>query len=167
MENKPRIKGLSNLKNAGSSLQKNAEIMKEKEKEYSTENNIIFSFRVNKELIHYIKKFRIFKIEDNPSNHLYSDSDVVREGLQLLKETFPSIPQRPEDVEVPTKRGRGEKRDPAVIISNTSFTLSESDINFIYNFIFDRQKGGARYTKEEFLALLVEHLEMKFKINKK
>lgn len=167
MQNKPKIKGLGNLKTAGSNLQKNAEIIQEREKEFSTENTVIFSFRVNQDLIHYIKKLRLFKIEEKTSNHLYSESDVVREGIELLRETFPEIPQRPDDVEMPTRRGRGLKRDPDTIMSNTSFTLSDHDVNFIYNFIYDKQKGGGRYTKEEFLALLVEHMEMKFKINKK
>lgn len=167
MQNKPKIKGLGNLKTAGSNLQKNAEIIQEREKEFSTENTVIFSFRVNQDLIHYIKKLRLFKIEEKTSNHLYSESDVVREGIELLRETFPNIPQRPDDVEMPTRRGRGLKRDPDTIMSNTSFTLSDYDVNFIYNFIYDKQKKGGRYTKEEFLALLVEHMEMKFKINKK
>lgn len=167
MQNKPKIKGLENLKTAGFNLQKNAEKIQEQEKEYSTYNTVIFSFRVSQDLIHYIKRFRIFKIEENPSNHLYSESDAVREGVQLLRNTFADIPQRPKDIEKPTKRGRGLKRDPNTIMSNTSFTLSENDVNWIYNFIFHQQKGGGRYTKEEFLALLVEHLEMKFKINRK
>lgn len=167
MQNKPKIKGLGNLKTAGSNLQKNAEIIQEREKEFSTENTVIFSFRVNQDLIHYIKKLRLFKIEEKTSNHLYSESDVVREGIELLRDTFPNIPQRPDDVEMPTRRGRGLKRDPNTVMSNTSFTLSDHDVNFIYNFIYDKQKKGGRYTKEEFLALLVEHMEMKFKINKK
>jgi hypothetical protein len=167
MQNKPKIKGLGSLKTAGSNLQKNAEIIQEQEKEFSTENNVIFSFRVNQDLIHYIKKLRLFKIEEKTSNHLFSESDVVREGIELLRETFPNIPQRPDDVEIPTRRGRGLKRDPDTVMSNTSFTLSEYDVNFIYNFIYDKQKKGGRYTKEEFLALLIDHMEMKFKINKK
>lgn len=167
MQKKPKIRGLGSLKTAGSNLQKNAEIIQEQEKVFSTENTVIFSFRVNQDLIHYIKKLRLFKIEEKASNHLYSESDVVREGIELLREKFSNVPQRPIDVEMPTRRGRGLTRNPSIIMSNTSFTLSENDVNFIYNFIYDKQKGGDRYTKEEFLALLVEQMEKKFKINKK
>ncbi|WP_312306364.1 hypothetical protein [Chryseobacterium sp.] len=162
-----KSRGLDNLQSAGSDLQETNKKMQGKEKEFSTENNVIFSFRVNQGLIHYIKKIRLFKIEEKTSNHLYSESDVVREGIELLRKTFPDVPQRPDDVEIPTRRGRGLNRDPNTIMSNTSFTLSDHDINWIYNFIYDKQKGGGRYTKEEFLSLLIKHMEMKFMINKK
>ncbi|WP_336691078.1 MULTISPECIES: hypothetical protein [unclassified Chryseobacterium] len=166
MDNKGKKRGLQALTKAGSNLKETTEKIKEEKPEFSTENNIIFSFNLNKDLLLYIKQLRIFKIHSDLSHYLYNESDAVREGIQLLKKAFPNISQRPDEIKNPAKAGRGAKSDPNIIRSRTSFAISEADVEFVYNFIYDKQKGGDRYTKEEFFCLLVEHLEKKYKIRK-
>lgn len=166
MDNKGKKRGLQALTQAGSSLKETTEKIKDEKQEFSTENNIIFSFYLNKDLLLYIKQLRIFKINSNSSHYLYNESEAVREGIQLLKEAFPNIPQRPDEIKNPAKAGRGAKSDPNIVRSRTSFAMSEADVEFIYNFIYNKQKGGDRYTKEEFFSLLVEHLENKYKLKK-
>lgn len=165
MDNKPKIKGLGNLKNAGSSLQKNAEKIKEQEKEFSTENNIALTFTLDKNLVLYVKELVFFKINNNVDNYFYNESEAVREGIELLGLSSP-VPQRPEEIKNPTKRGRGTKQDKEIVKVTTSFLISEKDLEYIYNYIYHQQKGGGRFTKEEFFVLVVEKLEEKYRIKK-
>jgi hypothetical protein len=60
---------LQALTKAGSNLKETTEKIKEEKPEFSTENNIIFSFNLNKDLLLYIKQLRIFKIHSDLSHY--------------------------------------------------------------------------------------------------
>lgn len=159
-DKRPRSRGLSNLQSAGEDLQKT---INEKNIEFSTENNIPFSFTLDRNLVLFIKELVLKKINASVENYHFNESSAVREGIQLLRIISP-IKQRPEEIGNPTKRGRKSTATEGVVKVNTSFLISESDREYIYNFIYERQKGGGRFTKEEFFVLVVEQLEKKYKM---
>lgn len=159
-DKRPRSRGLSNLQSAGEDLQKT---INEKNIEFSTENNIAFSFTLDRNLVLLIKELVLKKINASVENYNFNESSAVREGIQLLRIISP-VKQRPEEIGNPTKRGRKSTATEGVVKVNTSFLISESDREYIYNFIYERQKGGGRFTKEEFFVLLVEQLEKKYKM---
>ncbi|MCT2410056.1 hypothetical protein NZD88_21070 [Chryseobacterium antibioticum] len=163
MQNKSKIKGLGSLKMAGSNLQKTAEKIQEQGVEFSTENNISFSFTLDRNLVLFIKEIVFIRINESVENYHFNESLAVREGIQLLSENFP-VKQRPEEIGNPTKRGRKSTATEGVVKVSTSFLISEADREFIYNFIYEKQKGGGRFTKEEFFILVVNQLENKYKI---
>lgn len=158
IDKRPRSRGLSNLQSAGEDLQKT---VNEKNIEFSTENNIPFSFTLDRNLVLFIKELVLKKINESVENYHFNESSAVREGIQLLSVISP-VKQRPEEIGNPTKRGRKSTAAEGVVKVNTSFLISESDREYIYNFIYERQKGGGRFTKEEFFVLAVEQLEKKY-----
>jgi hypothetical protein len=161
--NKPKIKGLENLKSAGSNLQVSNDKIEEKKLEFSKDNNITFAFTLPITMIAYLKELVIHKLS---SDYGYNESSAVREGLKLLQEASPFVKQRPEDIGVSTKRGRKSTADKEIKKKSTSFLISEADLNFIYNFIYYKQKSGSIFIKEELFSLIIEQLENKYKIQK-
>ena len=159
--NKNRIKsrGLSNLQSAGKDLQEKINDYK-----FSEENNISFSFKLEKKLIMFIKELVLSKISESVEYYNYNESSAVREGISLLRKSKP-LEQRPDEIINPTKRGRKSTLGPGIIKLNTSFLISEADREYIYNFIYHQQKGGGRFTKEEFFCELVKELSSKYNID--
>lgn len=160
IDKRPRSRGLSNLQSAGQDLQKT---VNDKTVEFSTENNIPFSFTLGRNLILFIKELVLKKINESVENYHFNESSAVREGIQLLCLISP-VKQRPVEVGNPTKKGRKSTAAQGVIKINTSFLISESDREYIYNFIYEKQKEGGRFTKEEFFVLVVEQLGKKYKM---
>lgn len=161
---KKSIKGLDKLKSAGTNLQVSNNKIEEKKYEYSDKNTVVFAVTLPVSMITYLKELVIFKMD---SDYSYSEGSAVREGIKLLKEESPFVKQRPDDVPVPTKKGRRSTADKDIIKKNTSFLISEADLNFVYNFIYHKQKGGGVFIKEELFTLLIELLENKYKLKSK
>ena len=161
--NKNRIKsrGLSNLQLAGKDLQDQISDYK-----FSEENNISFSFKLEKKLIMFIKELVLAKISESVEYYNFNESSAVREGISLLRKNKP-LQQRPDEISNPTKRGRKSTLAPGIIKVNTSFLISEADREYIYNFIYHKQKGGGRFTKEEFFCELVKELSNQYNIEVK
>lgn len=161
---KKSIKGLDRLKTAGTNLQVSNNKIEEKKHEYSDKNDVVFAVTLPVSMIAYLKELVIFKMNEDYS---YSEGSAVREGIELLQGVSPFVKQRPEEVPVPTKKGRRTTADKTIIKKNTSFLISESDLNFVYNFIYHKQKGGGVFIKEELFTLLIELLENKYKLKAK
>ena len=155
-----RSRGLSNLQSAGENLQKTVQ---ENTKEYSTENNIPLSFLIEKSLVLFVKDLVLQRIKDSVDNYHYNESVAVREAIDLLRKAVP-VASRPAEIMNPTKRGRKTTASPDAVKVATSFLISEADREYIYNFIYDKQKSGGRFTKEEFFIELVNQLEIKYNI---
>lgn len=122
---------------------------------------IPFSFTVDRELILYVKNLVLQKIKEDVNNYFYNESTAIKEGIDLLKISSP-VPKRPVEIGTPTKSGRGVATDKKIIKVSTSFLLSEEDKEFVYDYIYHQQRGGGRYTKEEFFNLIVEKLKEKY-----
>lgn len=161
MDNKRKIRGLEGLKSAGTNLQVSNDKIEEKKYKFSKENNITLAFTLPITMIAYIKELVIHKLS---GDYGYNESAAVREGLKLLEANSPFIVQRPDDIGVPTKRGRKSTADKEVKKKSTSFLISEADQNFIYNYIYYKQKGGGIFIKEELFSLIIEQLENKYRI---
>lgn len=131
------------------------------EKEKESNNDIPFSFKLDKNLILYIKELVLQKIKEDVNNYFYNESTAFKEGLELLKLSSP-VPKRPKQISIPTKSGRGATIDKKVQKISTSFLLSEDDKEYIYDYIYHQQRGGSRFTKEEFFNLIVEKLKEKY-----
>lgn len=165
-DKRPRSRGLSNLQSAGEDLQKT---VNEKNIEFSTENNIPFSFTLDRNLVLFIKELVLKKINESVENYHFNESTAVREGIQLLSKNSP-VKQRPAIIGNPTKRGRKRGSSGSSITNkdvvkvSTSFLISESDREYIYNYIYENSKGDERFTKEQFFVLVVEQLEQKYKM---
>lgn len=130
-------------------------------------DDVVFAFTLDKELILYLKELVLFKkSSDNAQDYFFNESEAVREGIKLMQNSYSHIKPRPEDIGVPTWRGRGQTTQDGVIKVNTSFLISKAERNFVYDFIYHEQKGGSRFTKEEFMILLIEELERKYQIKK-
>lgn len=163
-EKRAKSRGLDNLQMAGSDLQETNEKIKEHKQEYSTENNITFAFTLPISMIAYIKELVIEKLSED---YNYNESNAVREGIKLLKIASPNLEQRPDEYAIPTKKGRKSTADKEIKMKSTSFLISEADQNFIYNFIYNKQKGGGIFKKEEFFDLIIEQLEQKYQLHRK
>lgn len=161
MDNKRKIRGLEGLKSAGTNLQASNDKLEEKKHEYSTKKKVIFAVTLPVTMIAYLKELVIFKLD---SDYGYSEGSAVREGIELLQEASPFVKQRPDDIPVPTKKGRKSTADKEIKKKSTSFLISEADLNFIYNFIYYKQKGGGIFIKEELFSLIIEQLENKYRI---
>lgn len=163
MDNKPKIRGLDKLKSAGTNVQMSNEKIEENKYNFSKENNITLAFTLPITMIAYIKELVIHKLS---GDYGYNESAAVREGLKLLEENSPFITQRPDDIAVPTKKGRKSTADKEIKKKGTSFLISEADQNFMYNYIYYMQKNGGIFIKETLFSLIIEQLEKKYKIKK-
>lgn len=161
--NKNKIRGLDNLKSAASNLMVSNEKIEEKKYEFSNEPNIIFSFTLPITMIAYVKKLVIHNLS---SDYSYNESSAVREGILLLKKLSPFINQRPDEIIISTKRGRKSTANKEIKKKTTSFLISEADQNFIYNYIYYKQKSGEIFIKEELFSLIIDQLEQKYNIIK-
>ena len=116
---------------------------------------IPFAFTLEKELV-------LFRIKESLDNYFYNESEAIREGIELMKLAFP-MEKRPVEISNPTKSGRGASLDKSIERVNTSFLLHEEHKEYIYDFIYHKQEGGGRFTKGEFITLVVEKLKRKYK----
>jgi hypothetical protein len=123
---------------------------------------IPFAFTLEKELVLFIKELVLFRIKESLDNYFYNESEAIREGIELMKLAFP-MEKRPVEISNPTKSGRGASLDKSIERVNTSFLLHEEHKEYIYDFIYHKQEGGGRFTKGEFITLVVEQLKRKYK----
>lgn len=134
---------------------------------FSEDNLFNFSFNVEKPLIDFIRKFVDIK-RTNPDQYHYSQSDAIREGINLLREINPTIIQRPRAVKIPTRKGRvygtvideGNKTEKV----KTSFRINEIEKEYIYDFIYSKATSEKPYGKEDFLEELTDVLKEEYQI---
>lgn len=134
---------------------------------FSEDNLFNFSFNVEKSLINFIRKFVEMK-RTNPDDFHYSQTDAIREGINLLKEINPDITQRPKSVKIPTRKGRilGTVVEEGIKAEKvkTSFRINEIEKEYIYDFIYSKTTSEKPYGKEEFLEELTAVLKEEYKI---
>ena len=78
----------------------------------------------------------------------------MKEGISLLRKTGVKLIERPGGL-IPTKRGRVANGPELTERMSTSFSLLESEVNFIYDYLYSKSGnilGG--FTKEEFMTAL-------------
>ncbi len=121
-----------------------------------------FSFTADVESLNYIRSLEFEKRQQDPEFFQFSASDVVKEGVELLRQTGPKLKKRPEGM-IPTRRGRTPKGEEIIKKVRTSFSLTESDVNYIYDYIFTKTGDtlGA-FTKEDFMTDMIGALKSKY-----
>lgn len=156
--NESVINQISGIASLTKNIKKNEEIKKEKK--------LNFVFELEESLIQLIRNFVHYK-KFEAGIYEYNQSSVIKEGISLLKEKYPNLPARPDKVKKPTIRGRRKKSIGKIQAEKkhlTSFNISESDREFIYNFIYDKLKKGEDYIKEDFINDLLDEIKHKYKI---
>lgn len=148
-----QINGIAELTK---NIKENEEIKKEK--------IINFSYYLDEKTLFFMKEFIHYKrFEEGVFE--YNQSSIIKEGISLLKEKYPNLPVRPEKAKIPTKRGRRKKtNEDDEIKYATSFNISESEREFIYDFIYDKLKKGEDYIKEDFINDLLDEIKHKYKM---
>ncbi len=117
-----------------------------------------FPFVLTFEQMNFLREYVLVKRKQNIEYFSFSNTDAFREGLKLLKD-INSIPARPNEIKIPTRKGRrlGSKKGDKKY--NTSFSLTTEEINFIYDFIYLKSKDGTDYNKEEFFEEVLNCLK--------
>ena len=118
-------------------------------------------FKIERKNLDWCREFVSWK-RLNLGDYQYTQSDIIREGISLLKEKYGELPNRPMSMAIPTKGGRvaGEVlKEPR---KKTSFRISEIEREFIYNLIFFKLQGKINYTKENFLEEIINLLSLKY-----
>lgn len=121
---------------------------------FSEELLFNFSFTVPKENIELIRNFVIEKRNSDVAHFHYNNSSAIREGINLLKEKHPNLQQRPKGIKFPARSGaRGSLN--GVETYSTSFSISEANREFIYDYIYLKSLTTEGYNKVDFFADLV------------
>lgn len=121
-----------------------------------------FTFKTEIENLNYLKKLEFAKRIESPQFAQFSVSDVVKEGLVLLKKSGPKLKDRPSGF-IPTRRGRVANGTEATKKMSTSFSLAESEVNFIYDYLYTKSGNIlGSFTKEEFMNDLINVLKTKY-----
>ena len=116
---------------------------------------IRFSFSLLAEEVDWFRSLVSKKRKSNDKFISYSNSDLFKDGVEFLKIKYPNCHRIGE--ELPTRTGRKfnsikEKRFP------TSFSITESDRKFIYDFIYYKLKisSDGNYSKSNFIKDLID-----------
>ena len=120
-----------------------------------------FTFVTEAENLNYLRKLELVKRQEDPEFSQFTVSDVVKEGISLLRKTGVKLIERPGGL-IPTKRGRVANGPELTERMSTSFSLLESEVNFIYDYLYSKSGnilGG--FTKEEFMTDLIKVLKKK------
>lgn len=127
--------------------------------------NITFSFLLQIEVVQQMREIEAIK---RKTDFHYTVSDVVREGIDIMRKKYKNLPLRPEGL-LPTRRGKhsnSTKKDKVF----TSCRITEQDREFIYDFMFSKninQDGefiNANFTKDDFMETLLKDFKANLKI---
>ncbi|MBP0611909.1 hypothetical protein J8J42_02475 [Chryseobacterium sp. cx-311] len=124
--------------------------------------NYNFSFSSEAENMNYIRALEFEKRRQDPEFFQFTASDVVKEGVELLRQTGQRLKKRPAGM-IPTRRGRVMKGAELNNRVRTSFSLTENDVEFIYDYIYTKSGNvlGA-FTKEDFMNDMIGALKAKY-----
>ena len=116
-----------------------------------------FSFNIEKSMVDFIRDFVLEKRE-NPKYYHYNNSDAMRDGISLLRESNSKIKRRPSNALLPTKRGTLGRLNGITKVK-TSFSISDRDKDFLYNYIYFKQQKKEDFGKADFFEDLVKALK--------
>lgn len=116
-----------------------------------------FSFSLEKEQNEFIEEFVSFKRRSNTSFYHYTKSKAIVDGIALLKLKYPNLKSRKTDITT-IKGTKGLLNGKKKLIR--SFSISNSDREFIYDFINYKiiTNEGIKYGKFEFIDELIGEL---------
>lgn len=131
----------------------------EQEQFFSADLFSNFPFNVEKSKIQFLRNFVNGRRKADPVRYFhFTNTDAVRMGIEMLKEKYSTIQQRPKTVRISTRAGNHGRLN-GIEKMKTSFSLNEVDRNFIYNVIYHHSVDGTDYGKAEFFDELIQELE--------
>lgn len=126
------------------------------------EKSFNFSFVSEAENINYIRQLEFVKRTKDPESSNFTSSDVVKEGIALLRKNGPKLKNRPEGM-IPTRRGRVTNGTELKNKVTTSFSLNKTEVDYIYDYIFTKSGDVlGSFTKEAFMNDLIKTLKKKY-----
>lgn len=126
------------------------------------EKSFNFSFVSEAENINYIRRLEFEKRRQGSEFSYFTSSDVVKEGIALLRKKGPKLKNRPAGM-IPTRRGRVSNGTELKEKVTTSFSLIENEVDYIYDYIYT--KSGdilGSFTKESFMNDMIKELKNKY-----
>jgi hypothetical protein len=166
MKNKNKIANIDYVMGELSAETEIYSVIEEKEEQFSTINNINFSFNLEQEKVEFLRNFVYFKRSLSPEFFHYNNSHALREGINLLQNENQNLKNRPTIAKVPTRVGsRGNLN--GIVKLKTSYSISEADRNFMYNYIYDKQNSNPDFSKTEFMEDIINILSSTYPTMKK
>lgn len=126
------------------------------------EKSFNFSFVSEADNINYIRRLEFEKRRQGSEFSYFTSSDVVKEGIALLRKKGPKLKNRPAGM-IPTRRGRVSNGTELKEKVTTSFSLIENEVDYIYDYIYT--KSGdilGSFTKESFMNDMIKELKNKY-----
>lgn len=142
---------------------KASESLREKKEQQIFSNDLLknFPFNIEVEKIEFLRNIVIYKRKLSPEFFHYSNTHAVREGIMYLREIYQDLKQRPKSVKHSTRSGtRGKLYGKDKV--KTTFSISENDVEFIYNLIYMKDSNPDEYNKEDFFNDLLKELKKRY-----
>jgi len=129
------------------------------QEQQKVKKNVTFSFLIEIEKIEALRSFESFK---RKTDFHYSVSDVIREGIEIMRNQNKNLPSRPNGL-IPTRRGKHSNSQKKERVF-TSYRISENDRDFIYDYMYNKcSKMEGNYTKDDFMEDLIEAFKSAYK----
>ena len=126
------------------------------------EKSFNFSFVSEAENINYIRRLEFEKRRQGSEFSYFTSSDVVKEGISLLRKRGPKLKNRPAGM-IPTRRGRVSNGTELKEKVTTSFSLIENEVDYIYDYIYTKSGDVlGSFTKEAFMNDMIKALKNKY-----
>lgn len=122
--------------------------------------SVTFSFLLQYNVVQQLREIELLKRQ---TDFHYNVSDVIREGIEVMKKKYTDLPIRPNGV-LPTRRGKHSNSDKKEKF-HTSCRISEEQRDFIYDFMFSKnidengQIKAGNFTKDDFVEALLKDLK--------
>lgn len=130
---------------------------KQQIEETSLINNVTFSFLLQMQVVEQLREIEAIKRKDD---FHYCVSDVIRDGIEIMRNKYKDLPLRPNGV-IPTRRGKRSNSTKTERVF-TSCRISAADREFIYDFMYSKNINidgdflSTNYTKDDFIEQLLK-----------
>ncbi|PTT38372.1 hypothetical protein DBR28_08670 [Chryseobacterium sp. HMWF028] len=121
------------------------------------EKQVNFPFNVEQDRIEYLRELVLYKRRSDPEFFHYSNTHAVKEGIGYLREIYPDVEQRPASLKYSTRNGTLGHLNGVEKVK-TTFSISTTDKEFIYNLIYKKDANTGEYNKADLFDELLEEL---------
>lgn len=123
--------------------------------------SVNFPFNLEQNRIEFLRDFVLFKRKSSPEFFTFSNTDAVREGIGYLRDKYDDLEQRPASLKYSTRVGTNGLLN-GVVKKQTTFSISVSDREFIYNLVFAKDGNPAEYNKADLFDELLMELSKRY-----
>lgn len=124
------------------------------------DRSFIFAFNLEQEKVQFLREYVILKRKSDPIHFHFNISKAIKKGIEILSSLNPDLKSRPDNIKIPTKRGTKGSLN-GVIKLKTSFWITDSDRDFIYNYIYYKINllHIEDYSKSDFISDIIKVLK--------